>query len=239
LVSSASNHVSLLGHDRVNVPSARTRVRRAPQRGSYDRTVVDAILDEAIVCHLGLIDDAQPFVIPTLHARVGDVVFVHGASSGRALRILSRGLSVCLTVTLVDGIVLARSAFHHSINYRSVVLLGQARPVTDPAEKLCALEAFTEQLLPGRWSDVRPPNDNELKATAVLALSLNEVSAKVRTGPPNEEEADYSLNAWAGVIPLRLTALVPEDDPRLRPGIQRPAQIGCWGNRRAARQPPS
>jgi uncharacterized protein len=216
----------------VNAPSSRARIRRAPQRGSYDRAVVNRILDEAIVCHLGFVDDGQPFVIPTLHARVGDLVFVHGAGASRALRTLSESLSVCLTVTLVDGIVLARSAFHHSINYRSVVLLGQARPVTEPAEKLRALEAFTEQLLPGRWSEVRPPNDKELKATMVMALPLDEVSAKVRTGPPNEEDADYALDAWAGVIPLQLSALAPKDDPRLRAGIERPIQIEHWGNRR-------
>ena len=222
----------------MTAPSSRTRIRRAPQRGSYDRAVIDRILDEAIVCHLGFVDDEQPFVIPTLHARVGDLVFVHGASASRALRTLSRGLSVCLTVTLVDGIVLARSAFHHSINYRSVVLLGQARPVTEPSEKLRALEAFTEQLLPGRWSEVRPPNDKELKATTVMALPLDEASAKVRTGSPNDENADYALDVWAGVIPLQLNALAPEDDPRLRAGIERPIQIGHWGKRRATQKRP-
>ena len=220
----------------MKAPSSRARIRRAPQRASYDRAVVNGILDEAIVCHLGFVDDGQPFVIPTLHARVGDLVFVHGASASRALRTLSESLPVCLTVTLVDGLVLARSAFHHSINYRSVVLLGQARPVTEPAEKLRALEAFTEQLLPGRWSAVRSPNDKELKATLVMALPLDEVSAKVRTGPPNDEDADYELDAWAGVIPLRLSALAPEDDPRLRAGIERPIQMGDWGARRTTRK---
>lgn len=223
----------------MKAPSSRARIRRAPQRASYDRAVVDGILDEAIVGHLGFIDDGQPFVIPTLHARVGDLVFVHGANASRTLRTLSESLSVCLTVTLVDGLVLARSAFHHSINYRSVVLLGQARPVTEPAEKLHALEAFTEQLLPGRWSEVRPPNDKELKATTVMALPLDEVSAKVRTGPPNDEDADYALDAWAGVIPLQLSALTPKDDPRLRAGIERPTQIGHWGNRSATRKRPA
>jgi hypothetical protein len=139
---------------------------------------------------------------------------------------------------LVDGLVLARSAFHHSINYRSVVLLGQARPVTESSEKLRALEAFTEQLLPGRWSEVRPPNAKELKATTVVALPLDEVSAKVRTGPPNDEDADYALDAWAGVIPLQLSALAPKDDPRLRPGIARPTQIGYWGSRRSTQKRP-
>jgi uncharacterized protein len=215
----------------VKAPSSRARIRRAPQRATYDKAVIDGILDEAIVCHLGFVDDGQAFVIPTLHARVGDLVFVHGASASRALRSLSGSLSVCLTVTLVDGLVLARSAFHHSINYRSVVLLGQARPVTESSEKLRALEAFTEQLLPGRWSEVRPPNAKELKATTVVALPLDEVSAKVRTGPPNDEDADYALDTWAGEIPLQLRALEPKDDPRLRTGIARPTQIGYWGSR--------
>lgn len=222
----------------MKAPSSRARIRRAPQRASYDKAVIDGILDEAIVCHLGFVDDGQAFVIPTLHARVEDLVFVHGASASRALRRLSESLSVCLTVTLVDGLVLARSAFHHSINYRSVVLLGQARTVTEPSEKLRALEAFTDQLLPGRWSEVRPPNAKELKATTVVALPLDEVSAKVRTGPPNDEDADYALDAWAGEIPLQLSALEPKDDPRLRAGIARPTQIGYWGSRRATQKRP-
>lgn len=202
-------------------PSARTRVHRVPKRGAYDRATVDAILDEALICHLAFEHDGQPFAIPTLHARVGDEVYVHGSAASRMLRTVGDGFPACLTVTLVDGIVLARSIFHHSMNYRSAVLLGTARPVADPAEKLTALQAFTEQLVPGRWADVRPPNRKELKATSVLALPIDEASAKIRTGPPIDDDEDYDLDVWAGVIPLRLTAGEPQDDPLLRPGIPR------------------
>jgi nitroimidazol reductase NimA-like FMN-containing flavoprotein (pyridoxamine 5'-phosphate oxidase superfamily) len=197
------------------------RVRRLPKRAAYDRATIDAILDEALVCHLGFVQDGQPFVIPTLHARVGDRLYVHGSAASRMLGALAAGLPACVTVTLLDGLVLARSAFHHSVNYRSVVVLGTAELVADPAEKLAALRAFTEHLVPGRWADIRPPTRQELKATAVLSLPLDEASAKIRVGPPVDDEPDYALDVWAGVLPLRLQALAPTPDPRL--GAERPA----------------
>jgi nitroimidazol reductase NimA-like FMN-containing flavoprotein (pyridoxamine 5'-phosphate oxidase superfamily) len=200
-------------------PSERTRVRRAPARAVYDREAIEAILDEAQVAHLGFAVDGQPYVIPTLHARVGDVVYVHGSAASRAIRTLQAGAPMCLTVTLVDGLVLARSAFHHSMNYRSVVVLGEARAVEDREEKLVALEAFTEGLIPGRWAEVRQPSEQELKGTQVLALPLDEASAKARTGGPADDDEDYALDVWAGVVPLALRSGSPEPDPRLRPGI--------------------
>jgi nitroimidazol reductase NimA-like FMN-containing flavoprotein (pyridoxamine 5'-phosphate oxidase superfamily) len=215
-------------------PTQRTRVRRAPKRGVYEREAVDAILDEALVCHLGFVQDGQPFVIPTIHARVGDVVYVHGSSASRMIRTLGGGFPACLTVTLVDGLVLARSVFNHSMNYRSVVVLGTARAVADRGEKLLALERFTEQLIPGRWTEVRPPSATELKATAVMALALDECSAKMRVGPPGDDEGDYALDVWAGVVPLRLQALPPVADPRLRPGIAVSPSVARLATRGAA-----
>lgn len=205
--------------------SPRVRVRRAPARGDYERPTIDAVLDEALVCHLGFVHDEQPFVIPTLHARSGDEVLIHGSSASRLMRGLAAGAPVCLTVTLLDGIVLARSAFHHSMNYRSVVLLGHVRHVEGVEEKTRALEAFTEKLVPGRWDAVRPPSRQELKGTKVLALPIDECSAKVRTGPPVDDDEDYALDAWAGVVPLALTrgALVP--DPLLDGGIPVPEHV--------------
>ena len=210
---------------------ARTRVRRLPKRAAYDRETVDAILDEALVCHLGFVDGGQPFVIPTLHARDGDLVYVHGSAASRTLRALAGELDVCLTVTLLDGLVLARSAFHHSVNYRSAVLLGRARLLEDSERKRRALEAFTEQIVPGRWADVRWPSAKELKATTVLELALDEFSAKVRTGPPVDDEDDYALDTWAGELPLRLTATAPEDDPRLAPGLAPPRYVTDYARR--------
>ncbi len=197
-------------------------MRREPERGVYDRETIDAILDEGLVCHLGFVHDDQPYVIPTLYARVGDEVYVHGSAASRMLRTLDGGADACLTVTLVDGIVLARSIFNHSINYRSVVVLGRASRVEDADEKLHALEAFSDRLLPGRWADVRPPTDNELKATSILRIPLDEASAKVRTGPPKDEEADYALPVWAGVIPFELVAREPRADPRLAAEVDPP-----------------
>jgi nitroimidazol reductase NimA-like FMN-containing flavoprotein (pyridoxamine 5'-phosphate oxidase superfamily) len=190
----------------------RTKLRRLPKRGAHDRPTIDAILDEALIGHLGFVHDGRPAVIPTIQARVGDEVYVHGSSASRALRTLAGGVEACLTVTLIDGLVLARSAFHHSMNYRSVVLYGTARPLTEPEERERALEAFTEKLLPGRWAEVRWPNRKELKATSVLALPIAEGSAKVRTGPPVDDEEDYALDVWAGVIPLRLERGAPIPD---------------------------
>jgi nitroimidazol reductase NimA-like FMN-containing flavoprotein (pyridoxamine 5'-phosphate oxidase superfamily) len=203
----------------------RTRVRRVPKRGAYDRPTIDTILDEALICHLGFVHDGRAAVIPTLHARVGDEVFIHGSAASRMIRALAGGIEACLTVTLVDGLVLARSAFHHSINYRSVVLYGTARPVTEPEAKERALEAFTEKLVPGRWAGVRWPTRKELKGTAALALPIAEGSAKVRTGPPIDDDEDYELDAWAGVVPIRTEMLPPEPDPRLRAGIDTPEHV--------------
>jgi uncharacterized protein len=202
--------------------SDRTRVRREPSRGVYDRGAIDAILDEGLVCHLGFVSEDQPYVIPTLYGRLGDEIYVHGSSASRMLRTLDGGVDACLTVTLVDGIVLARSIFNHSINYRSVVVLGRAAAVTDVDEKLWALEAFSARLLPGRWPDVRPPTATELKATSILRLPLSEASAKMRTGPPKDNEEDYGWPVWAGVIPLVVTAGRPEPDPALGTGFEPP-----------------
>jgi uncharacterized protein len=203
--------------------SDRVRLRRKRERGSYDRAAVDAILDEALIAHVGIVDEhGQPFVIPTLHARDGDVVYLHGSTASRTLRALQHGAPACLTVSLLDGLVLARSAMHHSANYRSAMLLGQARLVDDEREKLTALEAVVEHIVPGRWAEARQPSENELKATAVLALAIEEASVKIRTGPPGDDEEDYALPVWAGVIPIVSEARAPESDPRLAEGIAVP-----------------
>ena len=206
-------------------PTPRTTLRRLPARGHFDRATVNAILDEALVCHVGFVSDGQPFVIPTIHARVGDHVFVHGSAASRMLKTLQGGLPVCLTVTLVDGLVLARSAFHHSMNYRSVVVLGDAEAVTDNGEKWDALHAIVEHVAPGRWSEVREPSAKELAGTLVLRLPIEEASAKVRTGPPLDDEEDYALECWAGVLPLRLTPGTPVPDPRMPEGRPLPASV--------------
>jgi nitroimidazol reductase NimA-like FMN-containing flavoprotein (pyridoxamine 5'-phosphate oxidase superfamily) len=211
-----------------SAPSERSRVRRAPARADYDRATIDAILDEGLVAHLGFAVDGQPYVIPTLHARIGDEVFVHGSAASRMVTMLGAGLPVCLTVTLIDGLVLARSAFHHSMNYRSVVVLGTARFVEGPEERARALEAFTEKLLPGRWDEVRPPTRQELKGTRVLALPLDEASAKVRAGGPVDDAEDYASDAWAGVVPLRLASGDVEPDPLLREGIAVAPSVTSW-----------
>jgi hypothetical protein len=205
------------------------RLRRKRERGSYDRAGVDQILDEALIAHLGIVDeDGQPFVIPTLHARSGDTVYCHGSTASRTLRALAGGAPACLTVSLIDGLVLARSAMHHSANYRSVVLLGSARPVDDLDEKTHAFEAIVEHIVPGRWPTVRPPNENEMKATGVVAIAIEEASAKIRTGPPLDDEEDYALDAWAGVIPLALQAGEPVADPRLKTGLALPAHASGY-----------
>ena len=210
-------------------PSERVRLRRKRERGSYDRAVVDAILDEALIAHLGIVaQDGQPFVIPTLHARLGDIVYCHGSIASRTLKALAAGAPICLTVSLIDGLVLARSAMHHSANYRSAVLLGCARLVEEEAEKRAALQAVVEHIVPGRWKDVRPPTDNELTATAVLAIPIEEASAKIRTGGPLDDEEDYALPAWAGVIPLVNQPLAPEPDVRLAAGISAPAYVTAY-----------
>ena len=195
-------------------PTERTQVKRLPKRGKYERETVFAILDAGFVCHVGFSVDGQPYVIPTNYGRSGDTIYLHGSAASRMLRTLSEGVRVSVTVTHVDGLVLARSAFHHSVNYRSVVILGTARLVNDPAEKLEALRVFTEHVMKGRWEDVRQPTEQELKATTVLALPLEEVSAKVRTGGPVDDEADYTLPVWAGVLPLETTVKEPVRDPQ-------------------------
>ena len=200
----------------------RTTLKRLPQRGSSDREVINAILDEGFVCHVGFSVDGQPFVIPTGYARDGEKLYVHGSQASRMLRRLEQGIEICLTVTLIDGLVLARSAFHHSMNYRSVAVFGRATVVDDPSEKLAALRALTEHMIPGRWDDTRKPNERELQLTTVLALPLTEASAKIRTGPPLDDDEDYDLDVWAGVIPLRLVAAEPLNDPRLKPNLEAP-----------------
>ena len=192
-------------------PDKRIRIKREPQRGRYDRETIDLILDEALLCHLGFEIDGQPYVIPTLHARVGDRLYVHGSAASRMLRHLAGGVRVCVTVTLLDGLVLARSVFNHSVNYRSVVLLGTATLV-EGDEKLAALHALTEQLAPGRWEEARRPTTAELKATWILSLPIEEVSAKVRNGPPEDEPGDEDLPVWAGVVPVHLAADPSEYD---------------------------
>lgn len=203
----------------------RSTLKRLPSRGEYEREPVYQILDEGFVCHVGFVVEGQPFVIPTGYARAGDTLYIHGAQASRMLRTLREGVEVCVTVTLVDGMVMARSAFHHSINYRSVMVFGRAVSVEDGAEKWEALRALTEHLAPGRWAEVRQPTDGEMRATLVLALSLVEASAKIRTGPPVDDEEDYELPVWAGVVPLRLVAGEPIDDPRLTPGIEQPPHV--------------
>jgi hypothetical protein len=215
-------------------PTDRTRVRRAPSRADYDRATIDAILDEALVAHLGFTVEGQPYVIPTLHARVGDEVYLHGSAASRMVTQLGAGVPACLTVTLIDGLVLARSAFNHSMNYRSVVVLGRARMVEGAEERAAALEAFTERLVPGRWDEVRPPTHQELKGTRVLAMTLDEASAKVRDGGPVDDAEDYDSDAWAGVVPLRLTPGEPEPDARLRAGIAVPPSVDGWIGRATA-----
>ena len=201
----------------------RSTLKRLPKRGVYDRRLVYAILDEGFICHVGFAVEGQPFVIPTGYARVDEQLFIHGSQVSRMLRTLSSGIDVCVAVTLVDGLVLARSAFHHSINYRSVVMFGRATIVDDREAKLAALFAFSEQVIPGRWNDVREPTEQELRATTVLSLPLVEVSAKVRTGPPIDDDEDYALNVWAGVLPLKIEAGAPINDPRLPETITPPS----------------
>ncbi len=198
-------------------PTSRTKVSRLPQRAVYNREEIYAILDEGFVCHVGFVIGSQPFVIPTNYARRGDEILIHGSPAGRMLRALESGGAVCVTVTLVDGLVLARSAFHHSVNYRSVVILGNARVVSDPAEKTEALRCFTNHVAPGRWDEVRRPAPQELNATMVLAVALTEVSAKVRSGPPIDDEADCALPVWAGVVPLRIVPGAPDPADDLAP----------------------
>ena len=199
-------------------PTPRTRVVREAERGVYDREAAYRILDEGFLCHVGFVLDGQPFVIPTSYGRRDDILFIHGSAASRMLRQMKESVPVCMTVTLLDGLVLARSIFNHSMNYRSVVILGKAKLVDDAEEKLEALRVLSEHIIPGRWADVRQPNERELKQTSVLKLPIEEFSAKVRSGPPTDDEADYAFPTWAGVVPLEMTAGETIDDWRLIQG---------------------
>lgn len=202
--------------------TARTTLKRLPKRGHYERETVYGILDEGFVCHVGFVVDGRPFVIPTGYGRAGDQLYIHGSAASRMLRSLREGIDVCVTVTLVDALVLARSSFHHSMNYRSVVIFGRAQVVEDEDEKMEALRVFTDHIMRGRWEDARLPNQTELRQTMVLALPLAEASAKIRTGPPIDDEEDYELPVWAGELPLRLVTGEAIADPRLSTGVEQP-----------------
>ncbi len=212
--------------------TTRTTLKRLSQRGSHDREIIDRILDEGFICHVGFVIDGQPFVIPTGYARAGDKLFIHGSQASRMLRALKAGVNVCVTVTLIDGLVLARSAFHHSMNYRSVVIFGQARLVDDEHEKLAALYALSEHMIPGRWKDAREPSEAELQQTTVLELPIDEASAKIRTGPPLDDEEDYAMNVWAGVLPMQLTTGDAFADPRLPANIDVPDYVLEYNRRK-------
>jgi nitroimidazol reductase NimA-like FMN-containing flavoprotein (pyridoxamine 5'-phosphate oxidase superfamily) len=203
----------------------RTKLKRLPKRGYFDRETVYGILDEGFICHVGFAPEGRPVVIPTGYARVDDKLYIHGSQASRMLRTLSEGVDVCVTVTLIDGLVLARSAFHHSMNYRSVVIFGRATLVEEREEKLAALLALSEHIVRGRWAEVREPTEQEMRQTTVLSLPLVEVSAKVRTGPPLDDEEDYALPVWAGVLPLRLETGEPVKDPRLPEGVAVPDYV--------------
>lgn len=209
----------------------RTRLKRLPKRGAFDRETVYSILDEGFICHVGFVVDGKPVVIPTGYARDGDQLYIHGSQASRMLRTVKSGVDVCVTVTLIDGLVLARSAFHHSLNYRSVVIFGRASAIEDAQAKVRALLALSEHIVAGRWSEVREPNEHELKATTVLSLTLEEVSAKVRTGPPIDDEEDYELDVWAGELPLKLVPQDPVDDPRLKSGLRPSATVLNYSRR--------
>jgi len=211
-----------------NMPTPRTRVVREPERGVYDRETAYAILDEGFLCHVGFVTHEQPFVIPTSYGRKGDNLYIHGSAASRMLRKLNQGVPLCLTVTLLDGLVLARSVFNHSMNYRSVVILGTAKLVDDPPEKLEALRILSEHIIPGRWNDARLPNEKELKATSVLRLPIEEFSAKVRTGPPIDDQEDYCFPTWAGVVPFEMTKRPLIPDPKLDASREVPQYISQY-----------
>ncbi|MDE3137501.1 MAG: pyridoxamine 5'-phosphate oxidase family protein [Acidobacteriota bacterium] len=206
-------------------PTARTQLRRLPERGSHDLETIHAVLDAAFLAHVGFSVNGQPFVIPTLYGRDGDTLYLHGSAASRMLRELETGVAACVNVTVVDGLVLARSAFHHSMNYRSVVAFGTARKINEPERKTQALRLISEHLIAGRWDDVRKPNEKELKATTVLEFSIEEASAKIRTGPPGDEDEDYALSVWAGILPLQLEAKAPVPDPLMTNGASVPEYV--------------
>src|SRR6185503_18130331 len=206
----------------------RTTLKRLPKRGSHERETVNQILDEGFICHVGFAVDGLPFVIPTGYARADDKLIIHGSQASRMLRALKTGIDVCVTVTLIDGLVLARSAFHHSMNYRSVVIFGRAVPIEQREEKLAALFALSEHMIPGRWQEVREPSEAELQQTTVLSLPIDEASAKIRTGPPLDDEDDYAMSVWAGVLPMQLITGDPIADPRLPPNIEVPDYVSAY-----------
>jgi len=216
------------------MPTARTRVVREAHRGVYDRETVYRILDEGFLCHVGFAVDGQPFVIPTSYGRQGANLYIHGSAASRMLKQMKDGVPVCITVTLLDGLVLARSVFNHSMNYRSVVILGKATLVEEPNEKLAALRVLSEHILPGRWDDSRQPNERELKQTSVLRVPIEEFSAKVRTGPPIDDEEDYSFPTWAGVLPLEMKAGEPVRDPKLDPIRAVPRYVQGYSRQRSS-----
>jgi nitroimidazol reductase NimA-like FMN-containing flavoprotein (pyridoxamine 5'-phosphate oxidase superfamily) len=209
-------------------PTERTRLKRMPQRGSYDRALVYQIIDSALFCHVGFVHNDAPFVVPTLHVRIGERLYVHGSAASRMLRTAAGSVPLCVTVTHVDGLILARSAFHHSINYRSAVILGTAQEVTDQDAKMRVLHALVEHVVPGRWQDARAPHPKELAATSVLSLPITEASAKVRPGGPSDDEEDYALPIWAGVIPLKMAAGAPVADDRLVDGVEVPTYVARY-----------
>ena len=206
----------------------RTTVKRLAARGNYDRDTITAILDEALICHVAFVVEGSPVVIPTIHTRIDDTLYFHGSAASRMLRSLRNGVEACVCVTLLDGLVMARSAFHHSMNYRSAVVFGTAREVTDREEKLRVLDALVDHVAKGRSRDARSPNEAELKQTLVLALPIQEASAKIRTGPAIDDEEDYAMNIWAGVLPLKLTPQEPIADERLQSGIAAPDYIANY-----------
>jgi len=216
------------------MPTSRTRVVREAHRGVYDRETVYRILDEGFLCHVGFLLDGQPFVIPTSYGRKDGSLFIHGSAASRMLKQMKEGIPVCVTVTLLDGLVLARSVFNHSMNYRSVVILGKATLVEEPNEKLAALRVLSEHILPGRWDDSRQPNERELKQTSVLRVPIEEFSAKVRTGPPTDDEEDYSFPTWAGVLPLEMKAGEPIRDPKLDPIRAVPRYVQGYSRQRSS-----
>jgi len=210
----------------------RTTLKRLPKRGSHERETINQILDEGFICHVGFAVDGLPFVIPTGYARAADKLIIHGSQASRMLRALKTGIDVCVAVTLIDGLVLARSAFHHSMNYRSVVIFGRAVPIEQREEKLAALFALSEHMIPGRWQEVREPSEAELQQTTVLSLPIDEASAKIRTGPPLDDEEDYAMSVWAGVLPMRLQFDKPISDPRLPGNIQVPEYVSRYKRER-------
>jgi len=202
--------------------SHRSKINRIPARGNYDKETINQIIDAALYCHVSFVHSNQPYIIPTIHARMGDRIVLHGAKGSRMLKHIAEGNEVCVAITLMDGLVLARSVFHHSMNYRSVVIFGKGKVLESKVKKLEALKTITEHIIPGRWEDARKPNEKELNATIVISIDINEASAKIRTGPPIDDEEDYNLPVWAGVLPLSLAIAPPQNDPKLNPGIPIP-----------------